>query len=625
MSSLRPLLVGTLVVLGVSLIHRPPAGAATVGTGDLTVDVSPAGLPRPYTGAIDFDDLTFDLFGVPVNVGQDVGRENVSGGIFLQSFGGTFTAHGESITPGELTGDAAGDFLCPDNALCISGPVSLVGTFSSLVGTVTSSWPGGLTYIFDGTVTFVGVVLGNYRFTGRIAFNAFQPATTEASPSGCSGSACEVVVTPDPTTIVNSATGAEVVVDTSITFPLVTAAGDTTVTAVSNVAGQLQANFAFNDDVTYLDISTTAVFDTSGDSIEICVDYAIAGTVADPLALRFMHLEGGVWVDVTSYLDTTTQTICGRTTSLSPFGVAVRTGCTGDADCDDSNPCSSDTCDAGTCTHAAANAGASCRTALNECDIAETCDGSSTACPANGFVTSGAGCTDDGDTCTDDVCNGSGVCTHPSNGSCTTTTTTTSTTTTTETTTTSTTETTTTTAETTTSTAETTTSTTDTTTPTTAATTSTTTSTAPPTTLPANLHLTRADLRAQKSPGSGNGGVRIGGDFTVPPLFSVPPPFTVHIEDGGALDRSHTFTSCSTRGNGQVRCSDSGVDGRFRATLTPLGASRVRFRMTWLGQTIDGPFSAPVQVTLTHNGGVGRTGTIAACRQAGSRLSCREH
>src|SRR4029077_8679495 len=111
------------------------------------------------------------------------------------------------------------------------------------------------------------------------------------------------------------------------------------------------------------------------------------------------------------------------TMSLSPFGVAVRTGCTTDADCDDSNPCSSDACDVGTCVHAAANVGATCRPTVSECDAAETCDGASTACPPNGFAT-GARCTDDGHPCTDDKCDESGACTPPSNGSCTATTTT---------------------------------------------------------------------------------------------------------------------------------------------------------------------------------------------------------
>src|SRR5438094_1298117 len=92
---------------------------------------------------------------------------------------------------------------------------------------------------------------------------------------------------------------------------------------------------------------------------------------------------------------------------------AAGTACT-----DDGNPCTTDVCDgtagAPACTHPAGNAGAACRAAAGECDVAETCDGSSTACPTDFFKASGTTCTDDGNPCTTDVCNGtSATCTHP--------------------------------------------------------------------------------------------------------------------------------------------------------------------------------------------------------------------
>src|SRR5205814_520021 len=123
---------------------------------------------------------------------------------------------------------------------------------------------------------------------------------------------------------------------------------------------------------------------------------------------------------------------------------AAGTSCT-----DDGNVCTADVCNgtvgAPTCTHAAGNAGTVCRAAVGGCDIAETCTGTSTACPADaikvagtvcraaagecdlaetcdGVTTgcptdvlkaSGTTCTDDGNACTTDVCNGtSATCTH---------------------------------------------------------------------------------------------------------------------------------------------------------------------------------------------------------------------
>jgi hypothetical protein len=53
-------------------------------------------------------------------------------------------------------------------------------------------------------------------------------------------------------------------------------------------------------------------------------------------------------------------------------------------DCTDPNPCTVDSPDgAGGCTHVAGNAGATCRAAAGDCDVAETCTGSDVECPAD--------------------------------------------------------------------------------------------------------------------------------------------------------------------------------------------------------------------------------------------------
>src|SRR5437867_3461484 len=58
----------------------------------------------------------------------------------------------------------------------------------------------------------------------------------------------------------------------------------------------------------------------------------------------------------------------------------------GAACADDGNPCTTDICDgSNVCQHAVGNAGTVCRAAAGECDLAETCDGVTTACPADGF------------------------------------------------------------------------------------------------------------------------------------------------------------------------------------------------------------------------------------------------
>jgi len=83
---------------------------------------------------------------------------------------------------------------------------------------------------------------------------------------------------------------------------------------------------------------------------------------------------------------------------------------------DDGNPCTADQCNgtSALCQHPAGNAGAVCRPSTGECDPPETCTGSSTTCPAQNPPT-GYACTDDGNPCTNDVCDANSTCTHPNN------------------------------------------------------------------------------------------------------------------------------------------------------------------------------------------------------------------
>src|SRR5439155_3426864 len=72
---------------------------------------------------------------------------------------------------------------------------------------------------------------------------------------------------------------------------------------------------------------------------------------------------------------------------------------------------------AGSCCSASCRfvtSGTICRAAANACDVAESCTGSSATCPADAVKAAGTACTDDGNPCTSDVCDGTSVtCTHP--------------------------------------------------------------------------------------------------------------------------------------------------------------------------------------------------------------------
>ncbi|PYN96637.1 MAG: hypothetical protein DMD91_20700 [Candidatus Rokuibacteriota bacterium] len=80
------------------------------------------------------------------------------------------------------------------------------------------------------------------------------------------------------------------------------------------------AGFQLGTAPTFYGIATTASVTTP---IDVCINY-VGRTVPTPESgLRLLHDEGGVWVDVTTSLDTGAKVICGRTSSLSLFVIAT--------------------------------------------------------------------------------------------------------------------------------------------------------------------------------------------------------------------------------------------------------------------------------------------------------------
>ncbi len=79
---------------------------------------------------------------------------------------------------------------------------------------------------------------------------------------------------------------------------------------------------------------------------------------------------------------------------------------------DDGLSCSDDVCQTGVCSHPPTAAATECRASTDECDPAEVCDGVALTCPTDSFLPDLATCTDDGLLCSDDVCQ-TGVCSHP--------------------------------------------------------------------------------------------------------------------------------------------------------------------------------------------------------------------
>ena len=85
-----------------------------------------------------------------------------------------------------------------------------------------------------------------------------------------------------------------------------------------------------------------------------------------------------------------------------------------DSPCEsDGNTCTLDVCGGGgQCLHSPGNEGEICRDSLGPCDLEERCDGSSAGRPPDEVQPQGTACTDDGSTCTADLCDANGFCTH---------------------------------------------------------------------------------------------------------------------------------------------------------------------------------------------------------------------
>src|SRR5437867_1826287 len=154
-------------------------------------------------------------------------------------------------------------------------------------------------------------------------------------------------------------------------------------TAVADANGDFM-NADFIVDVFDLGVTftLTATGDPSGLTAETTFTDA-SGTCGDG------HLDSGEQCDLGTGINGN-GSCCKMNCSFANAGAA----CT-----DDGNPCTLDQCSgtSSTCQHPAGNAGAVCRAAAGECDLAETCTGSSATCPTTDVKkASGIACTDDG-------------------------------------------------------------------------------------------------------------------------------------------------------------------------------------------------------------------------------------
>lgn len=176
-----------------------------------------------------------------------------------------------------------------------------------------SGLPAGL-----GIDSLTGMITGTPLEVG------FFPVTVFATNTFGNPRTAPLNVTIASAVVTSTGTGVPVTPDVppdtppvTMTFDTVTTGGTTTVAVLdSTTAPPPPSGFQLGDTPLIYEIQTTATF---AGPVTICFSYA--GVDFGGQTPRLFHYVNGAWVDITSSVDSVTQTLCGTTTSFSPFGL----------------------------------------------------------------------------------------------------------------------------------------------------------------------------------------------------------------------------------------------------------------------------------------------------------------
>jgi len=231
---------------------------------------------------------------------------------------GSTNSRGFPTTPGAFQTDLAG-VADADAFLTKLTPTGTGLVYSTyLGGSLAGSLGGGS---IDQGFGIAVDVAGNAYVTGRTQSRNF-PTTPGAFQTALAGGFDAFVA---KFSFGNTPPGADVMVplgeplgQVTVTFADVTVAGNTTLTTSSaGPSPPTPSGFKLGTPPTYYDLTTTASF--SGD-VTVCINYNTI-TFNNVASLKLFHFVDPNWVDATVSLDTATQIICGRVTSLSPFAI----------------------------------------------------------------------------------------------------------------------------------------------------------------------------------------------------------------------------------------------------------------------------------------------------------------
>jgi alpha-tubulin suppressor-like RCC1 family protein/sugar lactone lactonase YvrE len=178
-------------------------------------------------------------------------------------------------------------------------PLTVAGMTSGLSVAWTSSHPSA-------RIDSHGRAIGVFSGAATISITAADAVATATLSVDNTPAGANVSVAPT-----DFATGTA---PATLIFSTVTQPGNTSLT-MSSFGPAPPAGFQLGTPPVYYELTTTAVF---AGSITVCIDYTgimFAGAPA------LYHLESGVMVDRTTFVDTLNEVVCGSVTSLSPFAL----------------------------------------------------------------------------------------------------------------------------------------------------------------------------------------------------------------------------------------------------------------------------------------------------------------
>src|SRR5262249_31636767 len=125
-----------------------------------------------------------------------------------------------------------------------------------------------------------------------------------------------------------------------------------------------------------------------------------------------------------------------------------------------------------------------------------------------------------------------------------------------------------------------------------------------------------------------NGGIMVRGTFTPPSsdVFSAAMGIALHVTGGAGMEQVVAWSGDRGRASrgGRILCrsaSDPSTQAKFRPARKGAGTYGFRAQMKHLA--MQGPFAAPVTVTVSDDVAIDRVGTLVSCRDSAAGMSCR--